>query len=232
MRLINLLGKRFGKLSVLNRNLSRKDNNKTFWDCICDCGNLVCVPSNSLINGDTTSCGCNRIRKIVSIGDVFGNLVVLSQQDKNTWSCKCSCGKELNLKGFILLNGRKQCSRTCKNSNNKLAEGQASINSAYRDFTKSARRRKIKVEITKEEFIYISTKPCIYCGQHPESVTNKNGKLNGDFLHNGIDRVNNSIGYVKNNVVPCCWNCNRAKGTLTMEEFKNWIQKIKNHWIR
>jgi len=35
----------------------------------------------------------------------------------------------------------------------------------------------------------------------------------------GIDRWDNSQGYLADNVVPCCKDCNRAKNTRTPREF-------------
>lgn len=55
--LIDLTGKRFGKLVVLKR----VDNNKhrqPQWECLCDCGNKTIVVGQKLRKGITKSCGC------------------------------------------------------------------------------------------------------------------------------------------------------------------------------
>jgi hypothetical protein len=36
----------------------------------------------------------------------------------------------------------------------------------------------------------------------------------------GLDRIDNSVGYVVGNVVACCFTCNRERGTLTYEEYQ------------
>lgn len=57
-RLIDLTGKRFGKLVVL----SHADVNKSKhhrWNCLCDCGNEKVVEGQHLRSGATKSCGCN-----------------------------------------------------------------------------------------------------------------------------------------------------------------------------
>jgi len=47
---------------------------------------------------------------------------------------------------------------------------------------------------------------------------------------NGLDRVDSSKGYIKDNVVTCCENCNRAKLDLTQQEFFAMIKSIyENH---
>ena len=48
----------------------------------------------------------------------------------------------------------------------------------------------------------------------------------GDFKYNGVDRVDNTIGYNNDNVVPCCKICNNSKATMTIEEWILWLQKI------
>ena len=58
----DLTGKRFGKLTVIERCGSYVDNNgrknSSVWLCMCDCGNLVKVKNLYLTSGDTKSCGC------------------------------------------------------------------------------------------------------------------------------------------------------------------------------
>lgn len=56
MKLIDLSGKRFGRLLVINKHSSFKGHVK--WLCKCDCGNECVVQGSSLKSGNTTSCGC------------------------------------------------------------------------------------------------------------------------------------------------------------------------------
>lgn len=57
MRLVNLVGKRYGMLTVLNRASYNKGKN-VVWMCQCDCGNVVDKVGSYLKIGDTQSCGC------------------------------------------------------------------------------------------------------------------------------------------------------------------------------
>lgn len=59
----NLIGKRFGYLTVIARNGSHLNSRKSVWTCKCDCGNTLDVLSFLLKNGDTTSCGCKKESK-------------------------------------------------------------------------------------------------------------------------------------------------------------------------
>lgn len=55
--LIDLTGKRFGRLTVLQK-LSTSSCRILRWLCRCDCGNERAVFGNSLRTGATVSCGC------------------------------------------------------------------------------------------------------------------------------------------------------------------------------
>lgn len=55
----NLVGQKFGKLIVLERDKS-KTNDDTMWKCQCECGNIVSVSSSHLTSGHSKSCGCLR----------------------------------------------------------------------------------------------------------------------------------------------------------------------------
>lgn len=53
----NLIGKQFGKLTVIKKTELRKDN-RPVWECKCICGNLTLVNSHELMSGTRVSCGC------------------------------------------------------------------------------------------------------------------------------------------------------------------------------
>lgn len=55
----NIAGTKFGRLTAI-RNTNKKDNDKTgyIWECLCDCGNTIYRPINSLRFNNINSCGC------------------------------------------------------------------------------------------------------------------------------------------------------------------------------
>lgn len=53
----------------------------------------------------------------------------------------------------------------------------------------------------------IFTKPCHYCGET-------------DWYKIGCDRIDNSKPHTPDNVVPCCAKCNKKRGTMEYDEFK------------
>jgi len=54
----DLTGRKFGRLTVLERDEKRKD--RTFWICKCNCGNIISIYITHLKTGSTKSCGCLR----------------------------------------------------------------------------------------------------------------------------------------------------------------------------
>lgn len=59
MKMLDLEGKRFGKLTVL-RLYPKSNRHGRFWVCKCDCGMEVAVLASNLVSGHTKSCGCTR----------------------------------------------------------------------------------------------------------------------------------------------------------------------------
>lgn len=65
MRLIDLTGKTFGRLTVLKRDASG-GGKRVRWICLCSCGNEKSIIGSSLLIGDTGSCGCLAVERLVS----------------------------------------------------------------------------------------------------------------------------------------------------------------------
>ena len=55
---INLLGQKFGKLTVTE--LIKIPGKERRWKCVCNCGNVVYVSTENLRSGNSKSCGCSR----------------------------------------------------------------------------------------------------------------------------------------------------------------------------
>lgn len=77
MTLIDLTGKRYGRITVI----SQTENSKsgiTQWVCECDCGRTFVSRGDSLRNGRTKSCGCLKrdrtIERNYRHGDAYNRL--------------------------------------------------------------------------------------------------------------------------------------------------------------
>ena len=65
MKAQNLVGQKFGRLTVVSRAPNDKYG-KTMWNCVCDCGNIKEKPvtSYSIKSGEVISCGCVKSERI------------------------------------------------------------------------------------------------------------------------------------------------------------------------
>lgn len=68
---IDLTGKKFGRLTVIKENGRR--HGEVCWECKCECGNVVTVPSYTLRIGETQSCGCYQREQTSKINTVHGD---------------------------------------------------------------------------------------------------------------------------------------------------------------
>ncbi len=60
MKIVDLRGKRFGRLSVVER-IGRSKFGRPLWLCLCDCGNSIQTEGSRVNKGKVTSCGCVRV---------------------------------------------------------------------------------------------------------------------------------------------------------------------------
>lgn len=104
-------------------------------------------------------------------------------------------------------------------------EGDAAFNELFRNYKRSAKARNKPFELTEEQFKALTKQNCHYCGSEPIKKY-KEGRFTSDYVYNGIDRVDNSLGYTVDNSVACCGDCNFMKHMATKEEFLSHVNKI------
>jgi len=81
---------------------------------------------------------------------------------------------------------------------------------SYRDYERRARKKELSFEISLDEWSDLIAQSCTICGKDPS-----------DTHTNGIDRIDNSIGYEESNIQICCGTCNYLKRDLAMGDFVN-----------
>lgn len=116
----NLIGERFGKLTVIEQVPSDKCGNRK-WRCLCDCGGEHIATTGNLRSGRTTNCGCKKSPDLT--GRVFGRLTVLGRSDKRNprgkrttpmWECQCECGNITYKATDTLTNPEESMCQECK----------------------------------------------------------------------------------------------------------------------
>ncbi len=63
-RALDLTGRRYGQLTVLEPAQGRAPDHSILWRCRCDCGRETVVSSGKLRSGHTGSCGCQKMARI------------------------------------------------------------------------------------------------------------------------------------------------------------------------
>ncbi len=155
--------------------------------------------------------------------------------NRSFWKCRCRCGEVFICLGKHIKNGNTKscgCLQPATASKlMKLPRGESAFNRAYHSYIVSARERSLEFKISKHDFKIITQKDCFYCGNKPTRVSYiKNG--NGVYIYNGIDRIDNSIGYIDSNIVPCCTNCNTMKMRLSLDDFFSVVKRIYERHIK
>lgn len=90
----------------------------------------------------------------------------------------------------------------------------------YDQYKSRAKKSGLMFALSIEQFYMVCTARCYVC--------NRDGKK----VELGVDRMNNTKGYVYTNVAPCCWDCNRMKSDMTIVEFKEYVKGINpNHYL-
>ena len=144
------IGDRFGRLVVLNRDLTKQGEGRVYWNCQCDCGNVVSLSGYPLKSGNTRSCGClnNDVRRerIIQWNEEnnpdltnikSGLLTAVRKATKEEtlgrprgvgyWYCQCECGN-FHIVGTSDFTTKKVQSCGCINS-----KGEAKITSILTD---------------------------------------------------------------------------------------------------
>lgn len=160
------------------------------------------------------------------INKKFGKLRVTKKLGKNKngsrlWNCVCECGSEVPVKTTNLLIGKTKSCGCIK----RLPDGEANLNLIIKKYKESAVKRGLDFTLSKDELKKIITQNCYYCDEKPTNII-KYKKMCGTFPSNGIDRIDNRIGYTKRNSVPCCFKCNRMKSDMSCKEFLLLVKKI------
>jgi hypothetical protein len=172
------------------------------------------------------------LRFIDLTGYKTGRLTVISRaatsrNKKTQWNCLCECGKMIVVCAGPLRKGQQSCN--CEQYA-KIAKPDAALNRIMSGYTRHAKRRGFDWQLTLEDFRTIISLPCCYCGAAPKNaITRCPRTIKTIFYYSGVDRADNTMGYVLGNVVPACAQCNRAKGTMPQAEFLDWVEQIHNY---
>lgn len=83
----DLLGQKFGKLTVIKETGQRKNTRNIIWECECECGSKILVESNNLISGHTKSCGCMKSQGEYIISNILTSNNIPFEKEKTFSDC-------------------------------------------------------------------------------------------------------------------------------------------------
>lgn len=232
----DIINKTFGKLKVIEY-LSDKSGPKKHWyKVLCECGQTKEIKRDRLLRKveNTTSCGnCiygTLVGKKISRLLVLEDLGLKGRRGKSRFvKVQCDCGTVKEVAASSLLYGHKikSCGCLLKEFNSRLPPYEAAYNAFYYHTSMGASQRELSFTIDKDFFKWLTQQDCFYCGALPSKIYKYNkGKVK--LLYNGIDRIDSSLGYIKDNCITCCYGCNIAKGLKTQSEFLELIKQIYN----
>lgn len=136
------------------------------------------------------------------------------------------CKKPKSLSTYSLQNGKCLAHSSCRrneqwnNLSDEIYIGQV-ISFMYARTKNSAKIRKMKFTLTREDIANLIFLNCHYCGVEPEQTYRTLVKT-----FNGIDRKNNNEGYTIDNCLPCCMTCNYGKRDMPYNNFIKYLDRI------
>lgn len=193
------------------------------------CGNIKLYSKKNISHNNIE---CTHCKSLSYIGRTYGTYKILEldhvEQGRTKLRryykvecihCKKTYIKELNTTCWSKYKKCKHCTTSKEHLN---------INIIYSNYKNSAKTRDLEWNLSFDDFYNLATSNCAYCGDAPQKRLIKKGTIR-EIEANGIDRVDSSKGYFKENCVPCCTTCNYMKLDNSYEFFKNHIEKIYNH---
>jgi hypothetical protein len=155
-------------------------------------------------------------KKYNLIGKTFGKLKVIEDLGYHNrcrrWKCECECGQITEVSGHNLKAGSVvSCGCSLKGCNKKRP-----YEWLYNTLVSVGK----EVGITYEDFLeFTKVSQCHYCDFPVQWRAHGRADGKGSRAYN-LDRKDNLLGYVKDNLVVCCVRCNRAKmDHFTYDEF-------------
>lgn len=174
----------------------------------------------------------NRHVNRVKIGGKYNKLTVLgiangpNTHGKALAICRCDCGRITKQISAEIKSGQ-VIACGCERGKNALPTGEAAFRYLYTQYFWSAKKKGYCFRLSRKAFRKLTSSSCYYCGIQPSKTISR--KLNGPYVYNGVDRMNNARGYTPSNCVPCCYKCNMLKGVRGESEFLSHIKKINEN---
>ncbi len=114
MKIKNLEGKRFGRLTVISFAGMR---HYSIWNCVCDCGKRTTPAGYKLLNGDAKSCGCRAYEISKKLFTKHGMYNTRTYRIWESMKSRCSPSAKGKCKKYYFDRGIRVCRRWNKFEN-------------------------------------------------------------------------------------------------------------------
>lgn len=212
MRKIDRLGQRYGMLAVVAE--AGRRYGQVAWLCKCDCGNESIVVGDNLRTGNTSSCGCQRLKKVTHdlTGNKFGLLTAIKKSSRLgksgwKWECICECGTIKNVLASALANGvTVSCGCAVKGPNHPARSNHLIERNRHHGINRRAREKGAGGRLPKGVKNYLSIKQKQTCAICECYIEEGSGEVDHivPLARGGTNEIEN--------VQLLCQPCNRRKG--------------------
>ena len=137
-------------------------------------------------------------------GQRLGKLVVIERDFSKDYPrpyflCKCDCGEETVICSSSLTR-KKKPTRSCgcgAREARTLSEGIANARAVFTSYKASAKNREIPFNISKKDFLELTSQDCFYCGGEPSMIRSEKRSIEACLSTEDGSRVNMLFGWAE-----------------------------------
>lgn len=195
-----------GDIVPAGRIISRVAPGRFSIECL-KCGNVRITTATS---GACAVCHASRPMKYAVGNIIDGRVIYDVERTKSGTKVLIPC-PQCGIPSWKYTHAIYRVCRACKGKASSIDPELRMLNAKHNQYTYSATTRGLKWELPRHIFDKLIMSNCEYCEAPPPG---------------GIDRIDSGLGYIENNVVPCCTMCNFAKGSASAETWNEWRARI------
>jgi hypothetical protein len=188
MRLIDLTGIRFGKLVVIYQSSTKNVHGQIYWTCQCDCGTEKEILGYNLRHGHSTSCGCGQ---------------------------RTAARNNIRAQHIGEANRRAKAAKRTHKGNYVSSRDSWYRAAAGRFYHARVTNTELGFDSIHEFATYCKSIAPTHCPILGIELTRGDQTLTSNF---SIDRIDNSLGYIKGNIQIISNRANRLKSDASKEE--------------
>lgn len=230
----NLVGRFFGESEVISFNSSSSQGNGRIWNLRCKCGQEYQATTTILNKGRKHHCGC--LRNFPMPGKVYGNGIIIKEEGRTKrgeklWLMQCKCDKQYTAHTSVLINGNTKSCGCLRLERFGVPLGLEVNYTWYKCYIKSARERKLEFNLTIQDIVDLFAEQqgvCALTGRKLILPTTSKLYRSNKYTAS-IDRINNDLGYTKENIQIIHKELNMVKWILSNDDFIKLCKEVTDY---